>query len=197
MAAKISPTRLALLMSPPTIVVEFTKGKQKRYIRRFQLKKLKPSSNAKRTVERLQKLAPNYLGGDVIDSDQLLRMVERLLRHKQEGAKENEGQNARASEEVSAKTVPEAEVADTVDGEKAGEADTNDNEDDEDDGKMNLDAVDLNKVSQFQLAMAKRQMDEDFIKNRLKPGDEGYVHDKQVEFDEEEMDSDNSWDDEE
>ena len=99
-----------------------------------------------------------------------------------------------ASEEVGAKTVPEAVVADTADGEKAGEADTNDNEDD---GKMDLDAVDLNKVSQFQLAMAKRQMDEDFIKNRLKPGDEGYVHDKQVEFDEEEMDSDNSWDDEE
>lgn len=51
---------------------------------------------------------------------------------------------------------------------------------------------DLNKVSDFRLRMAKKQMDEQFEKNLLRPGMEGYEYDKAVDFGEAE--SDGSWD---
>ncbi|KAG2494559.1 hypothetical protein HYH03_007326 [Edaphochlamys debaryana] len=44
------------------------------------------------------------------------------------------------------------------------------------------DEVDLNKVTDLELKMAKQAMEQDFMKNQLKPGDPGYVYDKQVEF---------------
>ncbi|KAG2446037.1 hypothetical protein HXX76_000639 [Chlamydomonas incerta] len=42
--------------------------------------------------------------------------------------------------------------------------------------------LDLNKVSEVELKIAKQVMEEDFKKNQLRPGDPGYVYDKQVEF---------------
>lgn len=42
--------------------------------------------------------------------------------------------------------------------------------------------VDLNKVTDIELKMAKQKMDEEFSKNRLKPGDPGFEYDKQIEF---------------
>ncbi|KAG2452597.1 hypothetical protein HYH02_002834 [Chlamydomonas schloesseri] len=42
--------------------------------------------------------------------------------------------------------------------------------------------LDLNRVSELELKMAKQAMEEDFRKNQLRPGDPGYVYDKQVEF---------------
>lgn len=41
---------------------------------------------------------------------------------------------------------------------------------------------DLNKVSEEELALRKQQMSEVFEKNRLRPGDAGYVHDRRVDF---------------
>ena len=55
-------------------------------------------------------------------------------------------------------------------------------------------AEDLNRVSEAELVRAKRLMDEDFTKTLKRPGDEGYVYDKEVDFDEP-GDSDGSWDD--
>ena len=42
--------------------------------------------------------------------------------------------------------------------------------------------VDLNRATDVELKMAKQKMDENFSKNRLKPGDPGFEYDKQVEF---------------
>ena len=42
--------------------------------------------------------------------------------------------------------------------------------------------VDLNKVDEGTLDQAKKNMNVDFIKNRVRPGDEGYEFDKQVDF---------------
>ena len=55
--------------------------------------------------------------------------------------------------------------------------------------------VDLNKVSQEELQAAKDAMKVDFVRNSLKPGDEGYVWDKRVEFEVNENSEDDSWDD--
>ena len=42
---------------------------------------------------------------------------------------------------------------------------------------------DLNKLSDDEVAKAKREMDSDFEINRIKPGDKDFVYDKQIEFD--------------
>lgn len=69
----------------------------------------------------------------------------------------------------------------TVDMEKLG-IDTKNKEE-------NLNAMDTKKVNYF-----KKKMTNDFEKNMLKPGDEGWEYDKQVEFDQNE---DNDWDEDE
>ena len=52
-------------------------------------------------------------------------------------------------------------------------------------------------MAQGTLDKHKKNMNVDFIKNRVRPGDEGYEFDKQVDFETpvDEDASDNSWDD--
>ena len=58
--------------------------------------------------------------------------------------------------------------------------------------------VDLNKVSEGDLDRAKKNMNNDFLKNRVRPGDDGYEFDKRVEFAvDEDAASDCSWDESE
>ena len=54
---------------------------------------------------------------------------------------------------------------------------------------------DLNNVSERQLQSAKAMMNVDFSAKAVRPGDEGYEYDKQVEFNEPEEDC--GWDDSE
>jgi len=42
--------------------------------------------------------------------------------------------------------------------------------------------MNLNKLSDIELAKHKRAMDKDFNVNQLKPGDQGYQYDKVVDF---------------
>ncbi len=48
--------------------------------------------------------------------------------------------------------------------------------------KEDLKNKNLNKLSDAELAAHKRAMDKDFSKNQLKPGDQGFVYDKVVDF---------------
>merc|ERR1712119_131455 len=57
------------------------------------------------------------------------------------------------------------------------------------DQESNLNAMDTKKVNYF-----KKKMTNDFEKNMLRPGDEGWEYDKQVEFD---QNGDNDWDEDE
>lgn len=52
--------------------------------------------------------------------------------------------------------------------------------------------IDLNKLSDKELEKIKSQMDKDFNKKRLKPGDEGYQYDIRVDFNPTEK---SEWDD--
>lgn len=45
------------------------------------------------------------------------------------------------------------------------------------------DEDDLNKVSDDVLKLKKKEMDKEFEQNQLKPGDDGYEYDKEVDFD--------------
>ena len=53
---------------------------------------------------------------------------------------------------------------------------------------------DLNKLDDYELDKRKADMDKDFEKNRLRPGDDGFVYDKEVDFTTGKMES--GWDDE-
>lgn len=53
----------------------------------------------------------------------------------------------------------------------------------------------LNKLSDEELARRKRQMDKDFDKNFLKPGDAGFVYDKVVDFNNQANDSGDNYSD--
>lgn len=53
---------------------------------------------------------------------------------------------------------------------------------------------DLNKLDDYELDKRKADMDKDFEKNRLRPGDDGFVYDKEVDFTAGKMES--GWDDE-
>ena len=55
------------------------------------------------------------------------------------------------------------------------------------------DMGDLQRVSAISLRMAKARMDVDFEEKQLKPGDPGYVYDKQVDFDD--ANEPSGWDD--
>jgi len=59
--------------------------------------------------------------------------------------------------------------------------------------KSHLESIgNLNKCSEKDLEKAKDQMDIQFLKTRLQPGDEGYIYDKEVIFPSNDLDS--SWD---
>ena len=58
----------------------------------------------------------------------------------------------------------------------------------------------LNKLSNTELALHKKKMDEKFSKNQLKPGDNGFQYDKRIDFTkkaESNKKGDTSWDEEE
>lgn len=54
---------------------------------------------------------------------------------------------------------------------------------------------DLNKCSEYELRKHKKKMEENFLKNQLKPGEPGFQYDKRVKFDYDEDElEENSWD---
>jgi len=63
--------------------------------------------------------------------------------------------------------------------------------DDDDDKRLDYNSTNLNKLSKAELDKHKAKMDVNFLKNQKKPGDKGFVYDKQEEFDPQE---ENEWD---
>ena len=51
---------------------------------------------------------------------------------------------------------------------------------------------DFNKMSETDYEQRKKKMEEQFVSQNLKPGDDGFVYDKQIEFPEPQMES--GWD---
>lgn len=56
--------------------------------------------------------------------------------------------------------------------------------------------TDLNKMSDWELERHKKNMETEFQKNNLKPGDKGFIYDKRIEFTRNGDKMDNSWDEE-
>ena len=82
--------------------------------------------------------------------------------------------------------------------EEEEEDDWGDFDDDEDDGwgeleqSIDYDTKDLNKMTRENVEAHKKIMDVDFAKNYVKKGDNNYIYDKQVEF--QQGEEKNEWD---
>ena len=79
----IEPVRFALKVTPPTIILEFkdkSKG-DKLYLRQFMIKKLKFDSSVDRVTKHLQRKCKEFLSPHLVETDQLKRLVKRLIDH--------------------------------------------------------------------------------------------------------------------
>lgn len=56
------------------------------------------------------------------------------------------------------------------------------NKDDENLDNFDYNNTNLNKMSTEQIAKHKKNMDKEFVKRQLKPGDPGFVYDKRIDF---------------
>ena len=80
---KIEPQRFALKTDPPTIILEFKDAKKgdKLYLRRFTIKKLKADSDSRKVTKNLQVKCKEYLSPDLVATEQLERLVQRLIKN--------------------------------------------------------------------------------------------------------------------
>ena len=80
---KIEPQRFALKKDPPTIILEFKDSQKgsKLYMRRFTIKKLKPDSDPRKVTKNLQIKCKEYLSPDLVATEQLQRLVTRLIKN--------------------------------------------------------------------------------------------------------------------
>jgi hypothetical protein len=167
----IEVRRFKLDFSTTSLLVEYKTGKGKRFVRRIRFKKYKPDCDPKRVANKLSRQFVDILGRDKVSEEQVLELVKLLLAKQPPATTRIE---AAASSSLSPTRKENMAPADPQS------------------PLAKYDALgDLNKVTEEQNLRAKALMDEDFVKNALKPGDEGYVHDKRADF---EVSEDNDWD---
>jgi hypothetical protein len=90
----IQPLRFALRFEPPTLVMEFQRSDGKKRVTKFQLRKLKHTSEPSKIVRGLQTKCKRYLSPSVVSTEQLTRLVIRLVNQlKQEEASKKKNQS--------------------------------------------------------------------------------------------------------
>ena len=158
------PRRYHLDHKNTTLIVEYKTNTGKRFMRKIRFSKVKHGIAASRVTSKLMKQFEDVLGPDKVNEEQVLELVELLL-----------------SKDPPEKSKVEAEApAENKENKKTPAKDEEDP------------FGDLNKVSEEENQRAKDVMDKGFQENALKPGDEGYVYDKVVEFGD--ATEDNDWD---
>jgi centrosomal protein CEP19 len=164
-AAKLATvTRMALLVSPPTIVLQYIKqGKRHRRSIRLDSPEVgfTPTSPLAGLVKRLRKSHGSLVADDTIRS--LLLQLQRLMRES--------AADGQSTEKV---TPPSPAAVVSV---KSNKADLGLLYRDPD---AALDNVDLQDADDFTVKEFKARMNEKFEKNVVKPGDPGYKYDKRV-----------------
>uniref|UniRef100_A0A7S1LUL0 Centrosomal protein of 19 kDa n=1 Tax=Alexandrium catenella TaxID=2925 RepID=A0A7S1LUL0_ALECA len=193
----VCPKRFGLNYDPPSIILEYLQvSTGKLFHRRIGLRRLRANSDPARVAEKLRQKNKALLAEDRVSFEQIVSLVSRL----QEGPLKREaaqGDKAKARKGMD----------DRIDN-KAGGDNRNENIDNKasgddrfDDNVGNVGNVDyhkmnLNKLSPEEVLKHKAKMDIAFFQNQKKPGDPGYVYDKQVDFQTDEQ-MDNDWDSEE
>ena len=160
--------RFAIDYKGPTLIVEYQTSAGKLFHRKIRFKRYPADADPKRVAKRLVKQFDDILGPERVSQEQLLELVNILL----------------SATPMAAGGKPVF----FVDDEKPIE-----NQDVNNDVKYDDEFGDLNVVTEEENVRAKKTMDVRFAENSLKPGDDGYLYDKVVEFDAPSMEND--WDD--
>lgn len=156
--------RFAIDYANTALIVEYKTGAGKRFMRKIRFKRYKAGVDPSRVAAKLMSQFDDVLGRDKVSEEQVLELVSLLL----------------SKEPPSKKTIEAKAPAD-----KENTAKKKENVEDAQFG-------DLNKVSEEENIKAKEVMNKGFEENVLRPGDEGYVYDKQVSFGE--ASEENDWD---
>mmetsp|Transcript_1513 Transcript_1513/g.2613 ORF Transcript_1513/g.2613 Transcript_1513/m.2613 type:complete len:204 (+) Transcript_1513:303-914(+) len=179
--------RYAIKYNPPSVVLEY-KHATKIRLRTVKLLDLTADSDVEQLTSKVIRSFPRALDASTINHEQVKRLVQRLKDHVQKGT-EGAKESLRASPE---KVEPEEFVLEEP--EKPEEPEEAEELEEEDAEELVLDGgggvaidlndpnLDLNKVSIVDLKAAKAKMDEEFIKHRKLPGEEGFQYDVQVDF---------------
>ena len=155
--ARLEPRRVALKLSPPELVVEFfNHGRGRLYLRRMKLTALlTPEATATTLYSALLAKHPVLLDpSNGLSKQQVERLLDKIVRAERSDRNTNSPKTERESRQT-----PEAGAAAAARGE-----------------------VDLCKMDDATVSAYKAAESVKFEQNRLRPGDDGYVYDKQVEF---------------
>ena len=172
--ATLRPRRLALKYSPPTVILEYSgDGGFLHY--KVHLRNLERGMDADKITRKVFAKHGRYFDPEKVRHSQVKKLVERLL--------------SRAGPPASG--LPPPPPASSLPPPKPfpGQPGFRRPADE----RLLNGAVDLNTVSERDLAHAKSLMTADFRRHQALPGDDGYEYDKSVEFEDAEEDCD--WDD--
>jgi len=203
------PKRFAVKYDPPTIVLEYlVPSSGKLYHHKMKLSNLKYDTETGDALEALQKRNLQYFVGNKVSEVQIKKFIEKLKNKLKDGANKGGsvklGENNSKGGSTGAKLAPISSTptnkkditlsnstnkdrARNSSDKKNGFWDFDDLDDFDDNAAAEEEEVDyqntnLNKLSKEEVQKHKNKMDVLFNKNQKKPGDSGFVYDKQQEF---------------
>ncbi|KAG2385484.1 hypothetical protein C9374_003299 [Naegleria lovaniensis] len=190
--------RIGIRKKQCALVVEYTKinnkGKKELRHRRVYLEdyivKNYPELDEEEIVENIKQnvlFKHHHVLFDHIPDHQIEKMVRQLVDHTTKSFLPPE-QQSQPNKSNTVNNNEKQKLTEVLEEEDIEEEDFEQFDDDEDDFK----GQDLNKLDDQSLKRVKARMDENF--KQLKPGDAGYVYDKQVDFDNVPK-TQSSWDD--
>jgi len=171
--SQVVPKSFGLKYDPPSIALVYEMdGKLRK--RTMPVRKVQATSDPSALATQLTQTHQSLLGPDVVSHEQIVRLMTKLVQH------------AAKAPPAPAPGAPAPAAAAPVAASATGALAAG--------GDSGTDGDDLNKVSAEELAARKAAMEVDFERNRVKPGDAAFRHDKRIEF--APAEESNEWDDE-
>lgn len=172
----VEPHRFALIFDPPTVVLEYRdKARDSLRHRKMQI----PGSclhDVDLAVKKLVRHNNIHLHPSVVSKEQVQRLVEKLFAQPDSSQREVKSVPKPQTLAPPPQSDPFSSGDPFADPFATPGPSLNKTE-------VMTGKLDLQKADEDVVTKAKEIMEEDFEKNALRPGDEGYVHDKRVEFD--------------
>jgi len=196
------PKRFGLKYEPPAIIMEYLiPSSGKLYHHKLKIAHLKSDSETMEIVEGVKKKHNQYFVGNKISDSQIKTLVEKLKKHAPTShGVINKGDNKKLGDLNTGKLssgLYEKQNNSTKPLQNGKDKNNGNNfwdfGEDENDEEVDYQNANLNKLSKEELQKHKDKMSVLFNKNNKKPGDAGFIYDKQESFVPQE---DNEWDDE-
>eukprot|EP00462_Mataza_sp_D1_P021324 CAMPEP_0175142140 /NCGR_PEP_ID=MMETSP0087-20121206/12599_1 /TAXON_ID=136419 /ORGANISM="Unknown Unknown, Strain D1" /LENGTH=224 /DNA_ID=CAMNT_0016425841 /DNA_START=9 /DNA_END=683 /DNA_ORIENTATION=+ len=169
-SSRIDVKKIGLKFNPPTIGIMYLDNKDKKQ-KKHSIAVDLSCGDATKITDSLVANNQDYLAPSFISASQLAKLTAKLL----------DANNSKPKASSPTRAAPKSSLS-SLSGLPAMTSNS----------KPGFDSnTDLNKLDEEEIQAVKKQMDASF--KPLKPGDPGYVYDKQIEFTPEE---DNDWDEE-